>query len=143
MGSENFFEALELFAIAGPEADGGLDAFLPAAVEEEALLRGEAEIALVPDSVLQNAEIFKEFADVNGFWAGDGNVVRGPGVGGDFVFAPASVAAGVVVHFEEDEIAEAAFAEAPCGGESGDAAADDDDSRLFDFGWRLERSMVS
>src|SRR5579859_2555039 len=109
MSGENFFEALELFAVCGLESDGGLDAFLPTAVKEEALLRGEAEIALVPDSVLQNAEIFKEFADVNGFRAGDGDVVRGPGVGGDFVFAPAGVAAGVVVHFKEDEIGEATF----------------------------------
>ena len=39
MGGEDFFEALELFAVSRFEADGGLDAFLPAAVEEEALLR--------------------------------------------------------------------------------------------------------
>src|SRR5580704_1197779 len=143
MSGDNFFEALELFAIAGLEADGGLDAFLPAAVEEEALLRGEAEIALVPDSVLQDAEIFEQFADVNGFWAGDGNIVRGPGVGGDFVFAPAGVAAGGVVHFEEHEVGEAAFAEAPRGAEAGDSTADDDDGEFFGFGWRLERGVVA
>ena len=130
---ENFFEALELFAIGWLEADGGLDAFLPAAVEEEALLRREAEIALVPDAVLQDAEIFEEFADVDCFGAGDGDVVRGPWVGGDFVFAPAGVAAGGVVHFEEDEVGEAAFAEAPRGAEAGDSAADDDDWGIFRF----------
>jgi hypothetical protein len=143
VSGENFFEALELFAIGRLESDGGLDAFLPPAIEEEALLRGEAEIALVPDSILQDAKIFKEFADVDGFGSGDRNVVRGPRVGGDFVFAPAGVAAGVVVHFEEDEVGEAAFAEAPCGAEAGDSAADDDDGEFFGFGWRGERGVVA
>ena len=69
--------------------------------------------------------------------------MRGPGVGGDFVFAPAGVAAGGVVHFEEDEIGEAAFAEAPCGAEAGDAAADDDDGEFFGFGWRREGGVVA
>ena len=68
MCGEDFFEALELFAVFWFEADGGFDALLPAAVEEEALLRREAEIALVPDAVLQDAEIFEEFANVDRLW---------------------------------------------------------------------------
>jgi len=99
VGGEDFFEALKLFAIGGLETDRGFNALLPAPVEEEALLRGETKIALVPDAVLEDAEIFEEFADVDCFGAGNGNVVRGPWVNGDFVFARAGVAAGGVVHF--------------------------------------------
>src|SRR5262249_18433935 len=140
---ESFFEALELFAVARLESDGGLNSLLPAAVEEKAFLRREAKIAVVPDAVLQNAEVFKEFADVNGFGTGDGDVVRGPRVGGDFVFAPTGVAAGGVVHFEENEVGEAAFAEAPCGAEAGDSAADDDDRKFFAFRWWGKRGVVA
>jgi hypothetical protein len=92
---------------------------------------------------LQDAEIFEEFADVDCFGSGDRDVVRGPRVGGDFVFAPACVAAGGGVHFEEDEVGEAAFAEAPGGGEAGDSAADDDDGEFFGFGGRGERGVVA
>src|ERR1700722_6262158 len=143
MSGEDFFETLELFAIAWLEADGGLDAFLPAAVKEESLLRREAEIAVLPNAVLQDAEIFEEFADVDCFGAGDRDVVRGPWVGGDFVFSPAGVAAGGVVHFEQSEIGEAAFAEAPCGAQAGDSAADDDDGEFFGFRWRGERGVIA
>jgi hypothetical protein len=69
--------------------------------------------------------------------------VRSPWVGGDFVFAPAGVAAGGVVHFEEDEVGEAAFTEAPCGTEAGDAAADDDNGEFLGFGWRREGGVVA
>ena len=116
---------------------------MPAAVEEEALLGREAEVALVPDAVLEDAEIFEKFADVDRFGAGDGDVVRGPWVGGDFVFAPAGVAAGSVVHFEEDEVGEAAFTETPCGAEASDAAADNHDGEFFGFGWRRGRGVVA
>ena len=57
--------------------------------------------------------------------------MRGPGIGSDFVFAPAGVAAGLRIHFQEDEIGEAAFAEAPSGAETGDASANDNDWKFF------------
>ena len=136
---EKIFETLKLFAVFLREADGRLDAVLPAAVEEEALLRRETEVALFPLAIFQDAEIFEEFADVFGFGAGHGDVVRGPGVGGDFVFAPAGVAAGLGIHFEENEIGEAAFAQTPGGAQSGDAAANDDDWEFFDALRRAEK----
>ena len=69
---EEIFEMLELVAIFLREADGGLDAVLPAAVEEKPLLRREAEVALFPLAIFQDAEIFEEFADVFGFGPGTG-----------------------------------------------------------------------
>ena len=140
---EEIFEMLKLVAIFLREADGGLEAVLPAAVEEKALLRSETEIALFPLAIFQDAEIFEEFANVFGFGTGDGDVVRGPGIGGDFVFAPAGVAAGLGIHFQQNEIGEAAFAEAPGGAESGDAAANDDDRKFFDALRRRKRGAVA
>ena len=106
---------LELVAVLLREDISRFEAVLPAAVNEEALLWREAEIALFPLAVFQDAEVFEEFADVDSFGTGDRDVVGGPGVGGDFVFAPAGVAACLGIHFEEDEIGEAAFAKAPGG----------------------------
>src|SRR5580700_10998604 len=57
--------------------------------------------------------------------------MRGPGVGGDFVFAPAGIAAGLGIHFEEDEIGEAAFLEAPGRAETRNAATNDNDWKFF------------
>ncbi len=96
---------LKLVAVFLGEADGGFDAVLPAAVKKEPLLRREAEVALFPLAIFEDAKIFEEFANVFGFGAGNGDVVRGPRIGGDFVFAPARVAAGLRIHFQEDEIA--------------------------------------
>ena len=116
---------------------------MPASVEEKALLRRETEIALFPLAIFQDAEIFEEFTDVFGFGAGHGDVVCRPRIGGDFVFAPAGVSAGLRIHFEENEIGEAAFAQAPGSAETGDAAADDDDWNFFGALWRRKRSTVS
>ncbi len=58
--------------------------------------------------------------------------MRGPGIGGDFVFAPAGVAAGLLIHFEKDEIGEAALAKTPRRAEAGDSAADNDNGEFFD-----------
>src|SRR5580692_3881808 len=101
---EKIFEMLKLVAIFLGEADGGFEAVLPAPVEEKAFLRRETEVALFPLAIFQDAKIFEEFADVFCLWAGDGDVMRGPGIGGDFVFAPASVAAGLGIHFQQNEI---------------------------------------
>jgi hypothetical protein len=46
---------LELVAIFFGEADGRLDAILPAAVKKEPLLRREAEVALFPLAIFQDA----------------------------------------------------------------------------------------
>ena len=84
-------------------------------------------MALFPDAVAQHAQFFEQFAHQRGLLAGNRNVVRGPGIGGDFVFTPAGVAAGLLLHFEQHEVVEAALIEPPCGAQSGDAAADDDE----------------
>src|SRR5579871_1091229 len=102
-------EAGEVLAIAGGSGGRGLDALLPSAVEVETLLRREAEIALLPDAVAKDAEVFEKLANERGFFAGNGNVVGGPGIGRDFVLAPARVAAALLQHFEENEIVEAAL----------------------------------
>src|SRR5271170_2179032 len=106
---KKIFEMLKLIAIFLCQAHGRFETVLPASVEEKALLRGETKIALFPLAILQDAEIFEQFTNVFGFGAGDGDVVRGPGIRGDFVFAPASVAASLRIHFQQNEIREAAF----------------------------------
>ncbi len=94
-------------------------------------------------AVFQDAQILEKFADVSGFWSGDRDVVGGPGIGGDFVFPPASVAAGLGIHFENDEIGEAALAKAPGGAKAGDSTADNDDGNFFDALRRGEPGAVS
>ena len=91
---------MKLVAIFFCEPDGGFQAVLPAAVEKKALLRSETEIALFPLAIFQDAEILEEFADVFGFGTGDGDVMRGPGIGGDFVLAPPGIASGLRIHLE-------------------------------------------
>jgi hypothetical protein len=134
---------LKLVAILLCESDGGLKAVLPPTVEKEALLRREAEVALLPLAIFQDAEIFEEFADVFGLGTWDGNIVRGPGIGGDFVFAPASVASSLRIHFEQNEIGEAAFAQAPGSAQAGYAAADNYDRKFLDvLGGRKRRAVA-
>ena len=94
-------------------------------------------------AVLQDSKIFEKFADIFGLWAGDRNIVGGPGIRRDFVFAPAGVAAGLGVHFEEDEIGEAALAKTPGSAKTGDSAAYDDDREFFDALCRGEPRAVS
>ena len=69
--------------------------------------------------------------------------MRGPGIGGDFVLAPASVAAGLLIHFEKDEVGEAALVKTPCGAQAGDSAADNDDGDFFDALCRGECGAVA
>ena len=57
--------------------------------------------------------------------------MRGPGIRGDLVLAPARVAAGLRFHFEQHEIAEPAFVQPPRRAQSGHAAADDHDREIF------------
>src|SRR6266568_4415632 len=128
---ENIFKALKLIAVCLFKAHGRLDAFLPAAVEKQTLLRRKSEITFFPSAILENTEIFEEFADVFGLRAGYRNVMRGPRVDGDFVFAPAGVAAGLGVHFQKNKIAEAALAKTPSGAESADSAANNDHREFF------------
>jgi hypothetical protein len=59
----------------------------------------------------------------------------GPRVRGDFVFSPTRISAGGVIHFQENEIGEAALAQAPGGAQSCDSAADDHYGDFLDSLW--------
>src|SRR5260370_13618494 len=92
---EEIFEALKLIAVFRGEADGGLDALLPAGVEKQPLLRRKCEIAFFPLAIFQDSKILEKFADVYGLRVGDGNIVGSPGDCGEFVFTPSGVGAGL------------------------------------------------
>src|ERR1700753_3386722 len=143
MRCENFLQALKLLAIAWLETNSRLNSLLPAAKKEKSLLRREAEITVVRHTVLQDAEIFEEFADVNRFGSRQWNVVRGPRVSGDFNFTPARVAPRSVVHFQQNKIGESTFVEAQSRAEAGDSATHNDDRKLFAFSGQRERSAVA
>ena len=66
-----------------------------------------------------------------------------PGISSDFVFRPTGVAAGLLIHFEKDEISEAALAKAPGGAEASDSTANDDNRNFFDALCRGERGAVA
>ena len=97
------------------------------AVDEQALLRVEAQHALIPFAVAEHAELFEQLARQRFAFGGHGNIVRGPGKFRDFVLAPARIAAGLLLHFEQHEIVKAALVQMPGGIQSGHAAADDHD----------------
>jgi len=75
----------------------------------------EAEIALLPLAVFQDAEVFEEFADVDGFGTGDGDIVGGPGIGGDFVFAQRALPPAWGFISRRTKSVKPAFVEAPGG----------------------------
>ena len=49
----------------------------------------------------------------------------------------------LLVHFEQDEVGEASFAQAPGGAQAGDAAADDDDGDFLDAFWSREACAIA
>ena len=132
-----------IFAIAVGRGDFRLDAFLPAAVKIQPLLRSEAQAALVPFAVLEHAQLFEQLAHQGGARVGNRHVVRGPGIRGDLVLTPARISAGLGFHFKQHEIAKAAFVQTPRRAQSGDAAADDDDGKFFGARRRFENDAWS
>ena len=104
-----------------------LDAFLPTAVDEQALLRGEAQRAIVPFAVVQQPEFFEQLARQRFALGRHRHIVRRPWEPADLVFAPTRIAAGLGFHLEQHEIAKAALVEMPGGVEARHAAADDHD----------------
>src|SRR3989442_739306 len=100
-----------------------LDAFLPASVKEQPLLRRVAELSFVPPAIHQNPQLLEKLADERGFFIRYWYIVSGPGIGADLVRAPAGVAASLGFHLEQDKVAEAPFVEAPGGRQSRHAAA--------------------
>src|SRR5256885_1329911 len=109
-------EAAELLTVGSGEADFRLNAFLPASVEKETLLGSKAEIVLVPLAIrLENAQIGKQFADILRVLAGHRHIMSRPRICGDLVLAPARIASGLAVHFQQHEVREAPLLQAPCG----------------------------
>ncbi len=96
------FERPELFAIARGQPDVRLNILLPAPVQEQPLLRFEAEVTLVPAAlVVQNAQFAKQLAHQFRALVGNRHVVRRPWVCGDVVLAPARIPAGLPLHFQQ------------------------------------------
>src|SRR5207245_7607753 len=56
----------------------------------------------------------------------------GPGIRGDFVLAPAGIAAGLLIHFEEDEVRESALAKAPRGAQASNSSTNNNNGKFFD-----------
>jgi hypothetical protein len=87
-----------LAALAGADAGLRQQAFLPAAVAIEPLLRRRAEVALVVDRLgvrvaLQHAEFGKQFAHGDRLAGRQRQVVRAPGIGADGIAPGARIAA--------------------------------------------------
>src|SRR4029079_11440394 len=98
----------KLIPVHGAQSDRRLEALLPSPVEEEPLLRAEAQVALFPLPVLQDAELLEQLAHVGRARPRHRHVVRGPWVLRDLVFTPPRVAARLPLHLEQDEVREAA-----------------------------------
>ena len=112
-------------------------------VQEQPLLRREAERALVPSGIREHAELAEQLAHERGARTGHGHVVRGPRIARDGVLAAARVAARLALQLEQHEVAEPAPVELPRGAQSGDAAADDDDGHAHGAARRGHRRAVA
>jgi hypothetical protein len=104
-----------------------LETGLPLALREQALLRREAERALVPTGVGEHAQLAKQLARERGSWTRHGDVVRGPRIARHRILATTRIAPRLALELEQNEVAEAAPIELPRGAQTGDAAADDHD----------------
>ena len=130
---DEIFHAAELVAILVAQADGGLNSLLPAAVQKQPLLRRETQRPLIPHAIFQHAQFFEQFANVRCLGSGHWDIVRGPRIGSDLVFAPAGISSRLIVHLEQDEVLEAALIQTPRCAQPGNASAYDDDRMLFNF----------
>src|SRR5205807_10216624 len=102
-------EALELFAVAGRKADIGLNAFLPAPVEKQALLGRKTEMTFIPFAIFVNTQIGKQLARVFRLLAGDRDIVGSPGISRNVVFSPAGITSRIEIHLQQNKIGETAL----------------------------------
>src|SRR5512144_1812491 len=100
MLGDQLLEPPQLLAARSRAEELGLESGLTLAVQEEPLLRCEAERALIPSGVGEDAELAEQLAHERGTWTGHGDVVCGPGVTGHGVLAAARVAPRLALHLE-------------------------------------------
>src|SRR5262245_50131044 len=81
--ADKVLKSLVLFVVTSPRADFGLQSVLPAAMQEQTLLRRKAQAPLVPLSIFQNPEFCKKFSHECCTQVGNRDVVRRPGVSRD------------------------------------------------------------
>src|SRR5215472_12822656 len=103
-------------------ADLRLKPFLPSAVNIETLLRSKTECAIFPSTVLQQSKLFTKLPHQSRFGARNRQVMSRPGISGDFILAPARIAARLRFRFEQDEVLKPALLQTPGGAESRHAA---------------------
>ena len=99
--------------VAARRADGGLETLLPTAVDEQPLARRVHEVPFVELPAVEQTEILEQLEHEAERSSGNRHVVRAPRKCAHLVAAPACVASGFGLHFEELEIAEAPLVEAP------------------------------
>ena len=86
--ARQILELSELLVVPRRQADPRLQSLLPPSMEKEPFLGGEAEVALIPNAVLENAKLFEQLADQCRPFVRDRDLIGGPRVGGDVVLAP-------------------------------------------------------
>jgi len=90
-------------------------------------------IAFFPFAILKNAQFLKQLPDINRLGPGNRNVMRRPRVRGDFVFTPARISAGPVIHLEENEVRETFLLKPPRRAEAGNSPAYNNHGALHDL----------
>ena len=111
----------------------GQQAVLPGALEEQALLRAVAEVALVVLPAARHApaqaEFLQQVLHLVRIVARHRQVVGAERAGDAAHLAAAAVAAGLVFEFEQHEVLDAGQPQGARGRQAGDAAAGDEDAR--------------
>ena len=137
------FEPPELLTILFVQSNRRLDSVLPSAIQKQTFLRREAQVSFFPLPVLQNAEFLEQLPNKDGFSAWDWNVMGGPWISRDLVFAPARIAAGLIVHLEQNEIVETLLVQAPRSTEAGNAATHNDNRHFQGFLWSRKARAIA
>src|SRR5215467_665915 len=142
IGVDLFLKPPKLIAVLCAQPDRRLYSILPSSVKKQSFLRRKAQIPFFPLAILEHSQFFEQFTDVNGLRTWHWDVMRRPRVGANFILPPPAIAAGLIVHFQQDKIGESFLLETPCGAQACNPAADNHNWDLYDLpGDRKARSI--
>src|SRR5215469_12456898 len=142
IGVDLFLKPPKLIAVLCAQPDRWLYSILPSSVKKQSFLRRKAQIPFFPLAILEHSQFFEQFTNVYRLRTRHRDVMRRPGVGANFILPPPRIAAGLIVHFQQDKIGESSLLETPCSTQACNPAADNHNGDLYDLpGNRKARSI--
>ena len=136
-------KTFELFTALARQSNFGLKAILPAAMNEEPLLRAMAEMPLIEFAVHHQTDFFKEFAHQRRLAVRDRDIVRAPRISRNRVLAVTGIAARLLLHLEQHKVPIAALVQPPRSRKSRHSRADNHQWNFALFCCNRECAMVA